>query len=339
MDDVSGNVSKQWNKHHVVYMSNASMPQEMLEKEFCVCFVSSSPHAAPLELMQGVKESIHGIIAWDCKYQEEVMLLLYDLFIGGDNPMQAEECSHGGLKCNYFCWTCKVDGTNAEKKTDKGYTDTFTVFEVEEQIRLSRLPGGTEKVKTHISKTGTHDSATTSIIGHLLEPGRCLRKCQAGKTSIPEDEVHAQLEQEFEELLGGLSLDNHINPLLGMAGLNVHQDTPTEILHTILLGVVKYYWGQTVYILDKAHCLDVFRTCLDSIKKEGLGSTTLEADYIVHYKGGLIGQHFKSIAQVMPYLIYVLVPQTVLDGWITIGKLVVLLWHTTIEDTEMYLVS
>lgn len=58
MDDVSGNVSKQWNKHHVVYMSNAAMAREMLEKEFCVRFVSSSPHATPLELMQGVKESI-----------------------------------------------------------------------------------------------------------------------------------------------------------------------------------------------------------------------------------------------------------------------------------------
>lgn len=58
MDDVSGNISKQWNKHHVVYMSNALMPREMLENEFCVRFVSSSPHAAPLELMRGVKESI-----------------------------------------------------------------------------------------------------------------------------------------------------------------------------------------------------------------------------------------------------------------------------------------
>jgi hypothetical protein len=51
MDDVSGNISKQWNKHHIVYMSNAAMPREMLEKEFCVQFVSSSPHATPLELM------------------------------------------------------------------------------------------------------------------------------------------------------------------------------------------------------------------------------------------------------------------------------------------------
>lgn len=58
MDDVSGNVSKQWNKHHAIYMSNANLPREMLEKEFFVRFVTSSPHAAPMELMRAMKESI-----------------------------------------------------------------------------------------------------------------------------------------------------------------------------------------------------------------------------------------------------------------------------------------
>lgn len=57
-DDVSGNVSKQWNKHYVVYASNANLPREVLEKEFCVRFVTSSPHVSPMELMRGVKESI-----------------------------------------------------------------------------------------------------------------------------------------------------------------------------------------------------------------------------------------------------------------------------------------
>jgi len=153
MDDVSGNVSKQWNKHHVVYVSNAAMPREMLEKQFCVRFVSLSPYATPLELMQGVKASIqfvliidihastwilltniinrkvadNGVITWDCKYQEKVMLLPYCLFVAGDNPMQAEECSHGSLKCNYFCRTCKVGGTMANKRMDNGYTDIFKV--------------------------------------------------------------------------------------------------------------------------------------------------------------------------------------------------------------------
>ncbi|KIK91866.1 hypothetical protein PAXRUDRAFT_148515, partial [Paxillus rubicundulus Ve08.2h10] len=63
----------------------------------------------------------------------------------------------------------------------------------------------------------------------------------------------------------------------------IHKDMPMEILHTILLGVVKYFWGQMVYILDKAHSLGRFQTHLESINKDGLNSPTLRADYIVRY--------------------------------------------------------
>ncbi|KAG2056166.1 hypothetical protein BDR06DRAFT_880526 [Suillus hirtellus] len=33
-----------------------------------------------------------GIVAWDYKYNEEVVLIPYGLFLAGDNPMQAKEC-------------------------------------------------------------------------------------------------------------------------------------------------------------------------------------------------------------------------------------------------------
>lgn len=78
---------------------------------------------------------------------------------------------------------------------------------------------------------------------------------------------------------------------------------------------------------------------MESVNKEGLKSPTLGAEYICHYKGGLIGKHFKSLAQVMSYLVYDLVPKHVLDSWTVIGELVVLLWHTCIENVEEYLVS
>ena len=58
MDDVSGNISKQWNKHHVVYVLNALLPWMVLEQESLIQFISGSPHATPMELMQGLKKSI-----------------------------------------------------------------------------------------------------------------------------------------------------------------------------------------------------------------------------------------------------------------------------------------
>jgi len=115
-------------------------------------------------------------------------------------------------------------------------------------------------------------------------------------------------------------------------------DTPTEILHTILLGVVKYFWGQSVVLLEKGHSMPIFQARLSSVDTNGLNAPSFNADYICRYKGSLIGKHFKSLAQVMPFLVYDLVPRKVLDGWTCIGALVVLLWHTEIQDTEEYLV-
>ena len=136
-----------------------------------------------------------------------------------------------------------------------------------------------------------------------------------------------------------VSLCFSVTGILYAGILNIHMDTPTEILHTVLLGVIKYFWGQTTLILEKLRSLDVFQSCLDSIDKNGLNVPSLNADYICHYKGSLIGKHFKSLAQVMPFLIYDLVPKTVLDGWTVIGELVVLIWHTNILNMEKYLAT
>ncbi|KAG2120871.1 uncharacterized protein F5147DRAFT_741763 [Suillus discolor] len=331
MDDVSGNISKQWNKHHAIYMSNTNLPHEMLEKEFFVRFVTSSPHVAPMELMRAMKQSISfvatsGVVAWDCKDNEEVLLIPCGLFLAGDNPMQAEECSHAGLNCNYFCRTCDIGGTKEFKASEDGYSSLFTsgnlrtpestATNIRQQFETALKSGATEKIKNLVSTMGIRDTASISIINTLVELEKKLRKRVAGNT-----------------------VDDTINPLLGMDGLNMHMDTPTEILHTVLLGVVKYFWGQTVFLLEKAKLMDVFQTRLHSVDTDGLNVLCLGADYICHYKGSLIGKHFKSLAQVMPFLIYDLVPSTVLDTWTIIGELVVLVWHTNILNTEAYLVS
>lgn len=90
--------------------------------------------------------------------------------------------------------------------------------------------------------------------------------------------------------------------------------------------------------MGKGKAMGIFEARLAAFNQDGLNLPKINAEYMCRYKGGLIGKHFKCIAQVMPFLVYDLVPQKVVDAWSLMGKLVVLLWHTTIDDIESYLV-
>ncbi|KAH9175921.1 hypothetical protein EDB89DRAFT_2240784 [Lactarius sanguifluus] len=417
MDDASANISKQWNKHIVVYLSNAGLPREMLDKEFCVKFVTSSPNASPMELMRAVRDSIDGaldspVVMFDCKTKKEVLIIPYLIFTASDNPMHAEQTSQCGLNSNFFCRTCDVGGTKAHKKSDKGFGEIFEVGNIrdpaetkrviEQQLELCILPGGSDKVDSAARNSGIKDAAVAPIIKYITAKGKALRNpstlntetspnvaqptiqdeldpmntdgsyfdvpdlaataedvtvsCQqnvtvdraleaglAASTSLQdsarklsEQEIQAKLREERDSLLrkGG------INPLIGMPGFNMHLDTPTEILHTVLLGVVKYYWAQTIWQLkNRSKNMALFQTRLASVDWNGLNAPSTDAEYICQYHGSLIGKHFKGLAQVMPFLIYDIVHKDVLHAWNIIGVLLVLLWHTEIEDIECYLAS
>ncbi|KAH8980192.1 hypothetical protein EDB92DRAFT_1772723, partial [Lactarius akahatsu] len=351
MDDASANISKQWNKHIVVYLSNAGLPREMLDKEFCVKFVTSSPNAPPMELMRAVRDSINGaldspVVTFDCKTKKEVLIIPYLIFTASDNPMHTEQTSQCGLNSNFFCRTCNVGGTKAYKKSDKGFGEIFEVGNIrdpaetkrviEQQLELCVLPGGSDKVDTAAQSSGIKDAAVAPIIKYITAKGKALRNFSTPNTKTSLNEIQVQLREERDSLLrkGG------INPLIGMPGFNMHLDTPTEILHTVLLGVVKYYWAQTIWQLkNRSKNMALFQTRLASVDWNGLNAPSTDTEYICQYHGSLIGKHFKSLAQVMPFLIYNIMHEDVLHAWNIMGVLLVLLWHTVIKDIEHYLAS
>lgn len=57
-DDVSGNVSKQFNKHLNCYTTISNLPGQLLQQEFFVLPVSTSPHASTGEQASAIVEMI-----------------------------------------------------------------------------------------------------------------------------------------------------------------------------------------------------------------------------------------------------------------------------------------
>lgn len=102
---------------------------------------------------------------------------------------------------------------------------------------------------------------------------------------------------------------------------------------------MKYFWGQTVYLIAQNKKFDVFQVRLESISSDGLNIPRIMASYMCQYRGSLIGKHFKTIVQILPHTIYDLVHKDLLDAWLLMGRLAVLCWHTEITDTEKYLAS
>jgi hypothetical protein len=216
---------------------------------------------------------------------------------------------------------------------------------------MAVLPKTIQKIKDAARDTGVKDALAQPVIDRLLDLGRSLRKQAKGVNRQPTLDINELLSRELQQAR------NHcVNPLLSMdgkricciyatnsniccTGVDIHRDTPTEILHTVLLGVVKYFWGQSVFVLDKAKKLMEFERRLASANIAGLNLPQIDAQYMRQHRGSLIGKHFKAIVQLMNFLCYDLLPEPVQEAWFLLGRLCSLLWYTSIDDIKTYMVS
>ena len=89
-----------------------------------------------------------------------------------------------------------------------------------------------------------------------------------------------------------------------LLGLNPHSDTPVEILHVILLGIVKYFWRDAVSRLNPSQ-QEVLIIRLNSLDLSGrdpaIGS--LSGETLFKYAGSLVGCDFHTIAQTAVFVL------------------------------------
>ena len=64
---------------------------------------------------------------WDAVKKRHVLIRPWILFLHGDNPMQAELCSHIGLNGNYFCRMCHCGGDQKFKASNEGFASLMKV--------------------------------------------------------------------------------------------------------------------------------------------------------------------------------------------------------------------
>ncbi|KAJ7165789.1 hypothetical protein C8R46DRAFT_1219577 [Mycena filopes] len=247
-DDVSGNRHKSWNKHWNVYMTNRGLPRELLQQEYHVHFISTSPNASITEqftVFKLVLELTHTnpVKVRDTSTQETTRLSIYANAGPSDNPMQSKITGHIGAKGNYMCRKCKTGGTEKEKEAD---TCFHSLFE-------PGVPRSKDKILTELKK---------QLIQWTLD-----------------------------------NKDKIYSGFLTLKGFDPTKDTPVEILHTILLGVVKYIWhsSHTSWNTDQK---ELYSRRLQSMNTDSLSIHAIWANYIMQYANSLIGRQFKTITHV-----------------------------------------
>ncbi|KAK7461424.1 hypothetical protein VKT23_008602 [Stygiomarasmius scandens] len=147
-----------------------------------------------------------------------------------------------------------------------------------------------------------------------------------------ENELVTELSERLNEQPG-----DKMNPLLDIAGLSPNQDTPVEILHTILLGIVKYTWHMFHSKLSNDTQRRLFVSRLQSTDTDGLTIPPLRAAYMMQYRNGLIGKHFKALMQTMVFHVHDLVTPAGFEVIKAVGELGAMLWVPEINDMDQYI--
>ncbi|KAH8107680.1 hypothetical protein BXZ70DRAFT_884608 [Cristinia sonorae] len=263
------------------------------------------------------------------------------------------------------------DGYHALFTSGKPRTVGETIDAITAQIHAA-CTGVEKAVEALQTETGVKDKIAQHWITQLISRSRILQKERIHDLATRDQRLNSknltgnnrqQVKNEIimdiqEELLAwlyqqpahsyqNLSQDSplrnqlragdHYNVLLKIDGINVHRDTPVEILHTVLLGTDKYAWLRTHFNWTKEQ-ESLFAQRLHATSVDGLSLNPIRGKYLMQYKNALVGKHFKALQQISVFHIHgLLEDRLLLDLWKATGELGALLWYHEINDVEQYL--
>ncbi|KAJ7053538.1 hypothetical protein C8F01DRAFT_1375116 [Mycena amicta] len=343
-DDVSGNRMKSWNKHWNAYMTHRNLPRKLLLQEFHIHFISTSQNASITEQYREFKAATEygdthtEPLSVEDENGQTTKICIYCNAGPSDNPMQSEVSAHIGAKGNRFCRKCKVGGNQAHKMTDTGYhelfepgiprTKEYVLGELRKQVALVCGGMSIDKLKIEQRNTGVKDAYTQQWIVGLASRFTELSAADVGRSVA---DIKAELTEWTKEndtkIYSAFLTTTAFDP--------TRRDTPVEILHTILIGGVKYTWhiSHTSWTAENKA---TYSLRLQATETNGLSIQAIRANYIMQYANSLVGKQLKTIVQTAVFHVYDLVSPEHMVIWRAMGELSALLWFTEIRNATEY---
>ncbi|KAI8443170.1 hypothetical protein BY996DRAFT_6436055 [Phakopsora pachyrhizi] len=329
-DDTSGNVSKQWNKHISIFMSLAGLPPKLSNQEFNTLFVATSNIATALELAAPVCDelnnlSLSGFTAFDYSLQEHVLVLPVVLLFMADLPMHAEITST--MQPNVSLQPCRICNLKAEKRKEKAtgtYVDNFigckpNGYNLQQDLRCWTA---TKIVCTILGnffnrapKNQIHLSITNLRVKDILNQTvmKVIQEDQDTRLVFNIKKLHEERTQQL------------FNPFFELKGFDSHKESPVEVLHVVLLGILKYLYHDLIggLLVNKKEEL-IAR--LQSFDTKNLNIQPIKAKYLIQHYSSLVGKDFKALIQAAPFR----------KIWTSICHLCSFIFKTHIRDLKKY---
>ncbi|KAI5899310.1 uncharacterized protein SCHCODRAFT_02482378 [Schizophyllum commune H4-8] len=355
-DDTSGNQSKRWNKHNSFLFTLAGLDPKYAHLMYHIHFLATSNIAPPLEMLERILMSAlrdlreNGVEAYNYVHREVVLLAPWILNKLGDNPMQSELSSHIGTRRKCHCRICNLHrDCPAGRSEQQRIYDSLSVGsprnieETRETLKRQLdcfLRGAPTSAGSIATATGVKDQYFdhfSTKLGQACseEKEKAHRLRQAGDEEGA-DKVTANLAALMRELRDDMPADL-FKPGLRIPGLDPNADTPVEVLHTVLLGFVKYFWRDAISLLDDGKKKKLIAR-LDSLDVFDLGLPPLRGQTLVQYAGSLTGHDFRVIAQVAPAVLFDLVDNNRYEAWLALCRLTPLALRPELKSLEAYLI-
>ncbi|OAV90013.1 hypothetical protein PTTG_09937, partial [Puccinia triticina 1-1 BBBD Race 1] len=341
-DDTSGNQSKKWNKHISYYFTLAGLPPKVSNQQYNCHFLSKSNTAGPLELADQIVDELNdmttnGCVAFDCKLQQEVFVTTVVLCFLGDSPMHAEITNTPlpGASLN----PCRICHLGVEKRADKSgedyiyqflgmdslgnrdvvdYRDWNETIERSHKMWETALKKSKDAYRTESKSLGVQDVINKAFVDILKDRNR--------KDEV--EKIMALAEHQHHKLF---------NPFLQLLGFDGCHDTPVEVLHVVLLGIIKYIAIDFLSNTIKPRQVNDLLGAWQSFITNSLDLPAIDAAYLYKHHKSMVGKDFKIILQCAPFVFFQFMDGQQRELWHALCRMAPYIFQTHIPDMEVYL--